>query len=75
MAKYRELTYKNSPGVLRRLADLIEDDLKHNPENADGAGWEEFVEAIDGQLDELASQDFFGTEGQLDPRGDQRTKR
>lgn len=32
----------------------------------------ELVPIIDGVLEDLASQDFFGTEGQLDPRGDPR---
>jgi hypothetical protein len=30
------------------------------------------VPVIDDALEDLASQDFFGTEGQLDPRGDPR---
>lgn len=30
------------------------------------------VPLIDEALEDLASQDFFGTEGQLDPRGDPR---
>lgn len=30
------------------------------------------VSAVDSMLDRLAMQDFFGTEAQRDPRGDQR---
>lgn len=30
------------------------------------------IRAINNMLDELLSEDFFGTEGQLDPRGDWR---
>lgn len=33
---------------------------------------ETYVEEIDDMLDCIASNDGFGTEGQLDPRGDQR---
>lgn len=33
----------------------------------------ELVPIIDGVLEDLAGQDFFGTEGQCDPRGDPRT--
>jgi hypothetical protein len=31
-----------------------------------------FCEAFDQFLDDLLSEDFFGTEGQCDPRGDRR---
>jgi hypothetical protein len=30
------------------------------------------IEALNRMLDELLGDDFFGTEGQLDPRGDRR---
>lgn len=33
---------------------------------------QEFVVAVDDMLDEMLGQDAFGTEGQCDPRGDQR---
>ena len=35
----------------------------------DKAAW---VEALNTMLDDLHADDFFGTEGQNDPRGDQR---
>lgn len=61
--KFRRLTRKNAPQVLRTLADFVEfhDDPDSN-----------FVEAFDLFLEELSGNDFFGTEGQCDPRGDQR---
>jgi hypothetical protein len=31
-----------------------------------------YADALDYMLDDLRSNDFFGTEGQCDPRGDQR---
>ena len=33
---------------------------------------EALAECLDCMLDDLRSQDFFGTEGQCDPRGDSR---
>lgn len=39
---------------------------------ADADTAREFCEAFDAFLDDLLSDDFFGTEGQLDPRGDRR---
>lgn len=52
--------------VLNRLAKMCEDD-------------EDFAEALssdlNAMLDEIHSQDGFGTEGQSDPRGDFRNGR
>ena len=50
--------------VLKRLLSYCED--------ADGA--ETLAESLDCMLDDLASQDFFGTERQSDPRGDARNR-
>lgn len=33
---------------------------------------EMFADELDYMLDDMSSNDFFGTEGQLDPRGDYR---
>jgi len=40
---------------------------KENPEDII-----QISQAFNDMLDDLVSEDFFGTEGQLDPRGDQR---
>ncbi len=49
--------------VLRRIVEMIDDE--------DDA--EVFSEHLDDMLDEMAEQDFFGTERQCDPRGDFRS--
>jgi len=47
--------------VLRRISKAVED-------SADDAA--AYAGALDAVLDELQGEDFFGTEGQCDPRGD-----
>ena len=32
----------------------------------------DFIGGLDAMLDDLLAEDIFGTEGQMDPRGDQR---
>lgn len=54
-----KLTAKNADAVLAKLAALI----KKDPD---------MLASLDGWLDEMLEQDAFGTEGQLDPRGDRR---
>ena len=54
---------KNIGAVLRLLANLCDAE----PETAAS-----IAEEMNDLLDELYLEDFFGTEGQLDPRGDQR---
>lgn len=49
--------------VLERMIDLAVDDF----DTADL-----FSDKLDALLDDLAEDDFFGTEQQLDPRGDGR---
>lgn len=49
--------------VLERIKDRVTED-------EDDA--ELLADSMDQMLDDLLSEDFFGTEGQLDPRGDQR---
>lgn len=54
-------TQKNLVTVLRRL----EDHVKLYPDDA-----EVISEMLESMLDDLHQDDFFGTEGQWDPRGD-----
>lgn len=56
----KKLTKKNAMKVMEKILKLPKDDQK------------EVLEALNEVLDELRCQDFFGTEGQLDPRGDGR---
>ena len=49
--------------VLSRMIDMIMDDDKDA---------EIIAEELENMLDELHDKDFFGTEGQTDPRGDHR---
>ena len=56
--------------VQKRVSTVLERMLKMVNDDADNA--EMFVDYLDGMLDDLQSQDAFGTEGQCDPRGDQR---
>lgn len=57
-------TNKNIVTVLRNFADYLE---KMDEDEREG-----YVENIDDMLDIIANDDGFGTEGQCDPRGDQR---
>lgn len=54
-------TQRNATKVLERLIDLVK-------ENEDDA--KVISEYLELMLDELHQDDFFGTEGQIDPRGD-----
>lgn len=60
----KKATAKNVADVLRRFADLVKKEPAEHRKL--------YARDVNGLLDELASQDAFGTEGQLDPRGDQR---
>lgn len=62
--RFRHATKKTIAVVLRVMADQCDDDK-------DDA--EAYAEALDPVLDELYREDFFGTEGQCDPRGDHRS--
>ena len=59
-----KVTYKNYPAVMARLVSIVLD--------WDIDAQREFCADFNEFLDKLADQDAFGTEGQLDPRGDQR---
>ena len=64
MARFKKCTEKNLDAVAARLLVLL---LKGcSDERAAWAFW------LDTQLDNLLGEDVFGTEGQLDPRGDHR---
>ena len=60
----KRATAKNVVAVVRKLADLIESEPRDQL-----SMWARDINQF---LDGLADQDAFGTEGQLDPRGDQR---
>lgn len=54
---------QNLRKVLEKLADMALDE---------GETCTIVCDALNEMLDELLENDFFGTEGQLDPRGDHR---
>lgn len=60
---YMTKTQTNIITVLDRLTKLVKDDAVQI---------EILSESMEGMLNDLRSNDFFGTEGQLDPRGDGR---
>ncbi len=60
----KKATAASVPDVLRRLAVLIEKE----PVEVRRL----YARDVNSMLDDLLGQDAFGTEGQLDPRGDQR---
>lgn len=64
MAKGMRMTRKNARTVLTAIADQIEE----SKEDA-----EVYCRVLNELLDELLGEDFFGTEGQCDPRGDRRS--
>lgn len=63
----RKITTKNFEKVLDNLKQYYQDNVKGS-----GATEKAFLTDFNVFLDELVSQDVFGTEGQCDPRGDQR---
>lgn len=65
MSEFKPATSKTVSGVLRKLADFC-DQSKYDDDR------KEVASELNIMLDELLNQDFFGTEGQLDPRGDHR---
>ena len=64
MAKKKNVTSRNLAVVLERLT-------RYALETEDEAR-QAFCDDLNRFLDDLADQDAFGTEGQCDPRGDQR---
>lgn len=63
MAKFKKATSKN----LRQVFDAILKQCEEDPIDA-----KIYAKEINDMLDRLKSEDFFGTEGQCDPRGDHR---
>lgn len=59
----KKMTERNADAVLAKISQSIKTDKNDGPV---------YLEALNRMLDDLRSEDFFGTEGQLDPRGDQR---
>lgn len=59
---------KPKPTTAKNFAERATKFAAHVLENPDDS----IFEAFDGLLDELANDDYFGTEGQNDPRGDRR---
>lgn len=59
-AQHREFTARTDAAILHGILELPKDERI------------ELVPLIDEALEDLAGQDFFGTEGQIDPRGDRR---
>jgi len=64
----RSTTPKTLPLVWLRLTQHVAEALEH-PEAAKA-----LCADVDALLDDWAAQDAFGTEGQNDPRGDQRDR-
>ena len=58
---------KANPKNLKKVFDKLEKFLEEYPDLG-----KKFCLKFNDLLDELLSQDFFGTEGQCDPRGDHR---
>jgi hypothetical protein len=60
----KRATSKNVVAVLEKLTDFVRKEDKDV---------QKLIAAqVDAMLDEMAAGDLFGTEGQLDPRGDGR---
>jgi hypothetical protein len=62
--KKRRVTSRNLEVVLQRLVEYAR--------STEDESRQAFCDDLNLFLDELAEQDVFGTEGQCDPRGDQR---
>lgn len=61
----KRATAKNLPAVLRKFAEFVEGIEEVEPRR-------DIAYRLNALLDELSAEDCFGTEGQCDPRGDQR---
>lgn len=62
----KKMTRKNAERVLARVTDMIRNDT-------DGLG-KMLLYHLNEMLDGMADADAFGTEGQMDPRGDNRNE-
>lgn len=61
--KFRKVNPKTLRQVLITLSDYVTKDLETS---------QDFCTSLNNFLDELLHDDFFGTEGQCDPRGEHR---
>jgi hypothetical protein len=61
--KFKPATAKTVAQVLRDMATACDEDK---------GDAKVYAEAVNVMLDQLLDEDFFGTEGQCDPRGDHR---
>ena len=64
MCEYEDADGSNVAEVMHRFADCL---AQH-----DGTDLEDIATWMNEMLDDLLHEDFFGTEGQDDPRGDHR---
>lgn len=62
--KYKDLNKRNFVKVLETIGEMYD---KASDEEKD-----EWVDELSDMLDNMWANDFFGTEGQNDPRGDHR---
>lgn len=65
MSTFKRATGDTVTEVLRKLTIQVQNE--HDPDAR-----EAWAESVNEWLDDLVSLDTFGTEGQLDPRGDHR---
>ncbi len=73
-SKFRQVvTPRDLPLVLYKFGAWMADAENNAPFKSDhSTETRAFCDALTTYLDELAAQDAFGTEGQIDPRGDHR---
>lgn len=67
MAKFRRTNQRTLVADLHRFAGLLEKEIRGNSDVA-----KELADEFNEWMDKLYGEDFFGTEGQNDPRGDHR---
>lgn len=58
--------------IKRKNFNKVIDNIKEQFWNDEKEGQDVWLESINDMLDGLLGEDFFGTDGQQDPRGDQR---
>ena len=66
------MKHKATKKNYNQVVDKLSDYLKKTFNETDDSFKKEAVQWLNDLLDELLAEDFFGTEGQCDPRGDQR---
>lgn len=60
--------HKVTPGNFKKVLKAIEKSF----ETENQSGKKVWADSLEEMLNDLQNDDFFGTEGQTDPRGDQR---